>query len=441
MKKTVAIVGRPNVGKSTLFNRLVGEKISIVEDTPGVTRDRIFADVSWLNYSFTLIDTGGIETDTDELIPGMMRKQAQIAIDMADVIMFVVDGKLGLVAQDFEVATLLRKSRKPIILVVNKVDNSKLPDDYYDFYQLGFENMYSISSTQGLGLGDLLDEIVALFPKEDLLETQDDSIKVAIIGKPNAGKSSILNAFVGEERTIVSPIAGTTRDAIDEKCEINGVEYTFIDTSGIRKKNKIYDNIEKYSVLRAYSAIERADVVLVVIDATTMVTEQDTKIAGLAHEAGKCVIIVVNKWDLIEKETNTMKEYTASVRNALAYMQYAPIEFISAKTGKRLNNVIETINKVYSQARKRLSTGVLNDIIGDAVMLNQPHSDKGKRLKIYYATQTGILPPTFVVFINDKELFHFSYQRYLENKLRESFGFEGTVIKMIAREKGEKNRY
>lgn len=438
MKKTVAIVGRPNVGKSTLFNRLVGEKISIVEDTPGVTRDRIFADVSWLNYSFTLIDTGGIETDTDDLIPGMMRKQAQIAIDMADVIMFVVDGKLGLVAQDFEVATLLRKSRKPIILVVNKVDNSRLPDDYYDFYQLGFENMYSISSTQGLGLGDLLDEIVALFPKEDLLETEDESIKVAIIGKPNAGKSSILNAFVGEERTIVSPIAGTTRDAIDEKCEINGVEYTFIDTSGIRKKNKIYDNIEKYSVLRAYSAIERADVVLVVIDATTMVTEQDTKIAGLAHEAGKCVIIVVNKWDLIEKETNTMKEYTASVRNSLAYMQYAPIEFISAKTGKRLNNVIDTINRVYSQARKRLSTGVLNDIIGDAVMLNQPPSDKGKRLKIYYATQTGILPPTFVVFINDKELFHFSYQRYLENKLRESFGFEGTVIKMIAREKGER---
>lgn len=438
MKKTVAIVGRPNVGKSTLFNRLVGEKISIVEDTPGVTRDRIFADVSWLNYSFTLIDTGGIETDTDELIPGMMRKQAQIAIDMADVIMFVVDGKLGLVAQDFEVATLLRKSRKPIILVVNKVDNSKLPDDYYDFYQLGFENMYSISSTQGLGLGDLLDEIVALFPKEDLIETQDDSIKVAIIGKPNAGKSSILNAIVGEERTIVSPIAGTTRDAIDEKCEINKVEYTFIDTSGIRKKNKIYDNIEKYSVLRAYSAIERADVVLVVIDATTMVTEQDTKIAGLAHEAGKCVIIVVNKWDLIEKETNTMKEYTADVRNSLAYMQYAPIEFISAKTGKRLNNVIETINRVYSEARKRLSTGVLNDIIGDAVMLNQPPSDKGKRLKIYYATQTGVLPPTFVVFINDKELFHFSYQRYLENKLRESFGFEGTVIKMIAREKGER---
>ncbi|WP_455090112.1 ribosome biogenesis GTPase Der, partial [Peptoanaerobacter stomatis] len=355
MKKTVAIVGRPNVGKSTLFNRLVGERISIVEDTPGVTRDRIFADVSWLNYSFTLIDTGGIETDTDNLIPEMMRKQAQIAIDMADVIMFVVDGKAGLVPQDFEVADLLRKSKKPVIVIVNKVDNSRLPDDYYDFYQLGFDNMYAISSTQGLGLGDMLDEIVALFPKEELLEVEDNSIKVAIIGKPNAGKSSILNALIGEERTIVSPIAGTTRDAIDEKCNINGIDYTFIDTAGIRKKNKIYDNIEKYSVLRAYSAIEKADVVLVVIDATTMVTEQDTKIAGLAHEAGKCVIVVVNKWDLIQKETNTMRDYTADVRNSLAYMQYAPVEFISAKTGKRLNNIVELINKVYESGRKRLS--------------------------------------------------------------------------------------
>ena len=300
--------------------------------------------------------------------------------------------------------------------------------------------MYAISSTQGLGLGDMLDEIVALFPKEELLEVEDNSIKVAIIGKPNAGKSSILNALIGEERTIVSPIAGTTRDAIDEKCNINGIDYTFIDTAGIRKKNKIYDNIEKYSVLRAYSAIEKADVVLVVIDATTMVTEQDTKIAGLAHEAGKCVIVVVNKWDLIQKETNTMRDYTSDVRNSLAYMQYAPVEFISAKTGKRLNNIVELINKVYESGRKRLSTGVLNDVIGDAVMLNQPPSDKGKRLKIYYATQTGVLPPTFVIFINDKELFHFSYQRYLENKIRESFGFDGTVIKIIPREKGDKNK-
>ncbi len=440
MKKTVAIVGRPNVGKSTLFNRLVGERISIVEDTPGVTRDRIFADVSWLNYSFTLIDTGGIETDTDNLIPEMMRKQAQIAIDMADVIMFVVDGKAGLVPQDFEVAYIIRKSKKPFIVIVNKVDISRLTYDYYDFYQLGFDNMYAISSTQGLGLGDMLDEIVALFPKEELLEVEDNSIKVAIIGKPNAGKSSILNALIGEERTIVSPIAGTTRDAIDEKCNINGIDYTFIDTAGIRKKNKIYDNIEKYSVLRAYSAIEKADVVLVVIDATTMVTEQDTKIAGLAHEAGKCIIVVVNKWDLIQKETNTMRDYTSDVRNSLAYMQYAPVEFISAKTGKRLNNIVELINKVYESGRKRLSTGVLNDVIGDAVMLNQPPSDKGKRLKIYYATQTGVLPPTFVIFINDKELFHFSYQRYLENKIRESFGFDGTVIKIIPREKGDKNK-
>lgn len=437
MKKTVAIVGRPNVGKSTLFNKLVGEKISIVEDTPGVTRDRIFADVNWLSYTFTLIDTGGIETDTQSLIPSMMRKQAQVAIDMADVIMFVVDGKNGLHPQDFEVATMLRKSKKPVIIAVNKVDGSKLPDDYYDFYQLGFDCIYAISSSQGLGIGDLLDEVVALFPKEELILEEDESIKVAIIGKPNAGKSSLLNAIIGEERTIVSPIAGTTRDAIDEKCVINGKEYTFIDTAGIRKKNKIYDNIEKYSVLRAYTAIERADVVLMMIDATQMVTEQDARIAGLAHEAGKPVIIVVNKWDLIEKQTNTMKEYTADVKNALAYMQYAKIEFISAKTGKRLPNIVEQIDYVLEQSRKRLSTGVLNDVIGDAVMLNQPPSDKGKRLKIYYATQASVQPPTFIVFINDKELFHFSYQRYLENKIRESFGFDGTVIRIIAREKGE----
>lgn len=437
MKKTVAIVGRPNVGKSTLFNKLVGEKISIVEDTPGVTRDRIFADVNWLSYTFTLIDTGGIETDTQSLIPSMMRKQAQVAIDMADVIMFVVDGKNGLHPQDFEVASMLRKSKKPVIIAVNKVDGSKLPDDYYDFYQLGFDCIYAISSSQGLGIGDLLDEVVALFPKEELILEEDESTKVAIIGKPNAGKSSLLNAIIGEERTIVSPIAGTTRDAIDEKCVINGKEYTFIDTAGIRKKNKIYDNIEKYSVLRAYTAIERADVVLMMIDATQMVTEQDARIAGLAHEAGKPVIIVVNKWDLIEKQTNTMKEYTADVKNALAYMQYAKIEFISAKTGKRLSNIVEQIDYVLEQSRKRLSTGVLNDVIGDAVMLNQPPSDKGKRLKIYYATQASVQPPTFIVFINDKELFHFSYQRYLENKIRESFGFDGTVIRIIAREKGE----
>ena len=437
MKKTVAIVGRPNVGKSTLFNKLVGEKISIVEDTPGVTRDRIFADVNWLSYTFTLIDTGGIETDTQSLIPSMMRKQAQVAIDMADVIMFVVDGKNGLHPQDFEVASMLRKSKKPVIIAVNKVDGSKLPDDYYDFYQLGFDCIYAISSSQGLGIGDLLDEVVALFPKEELILEEDESTKVAIIGKPNAGKSSLLNAIIGEERTIVSPIAGTTRDAIDEKCVINGKEYTFIDTAGIRKKNKIYDNIEKYSVLRAYTAIERADVVLMMIDATQMVTEQDARIAGLAHEAGKPVIIVVNKWDLIEKQTNTMKEYTADVKNALAYMQYAKIEFISAKTGKRLSNIVEQIDYVLAQSRKRLSTGVLNDVIGDAVMLNQPPSDKGKRLKIYYATQASVQPPTFIVFINDKELFHFSYQRYLENKIRESFGFDGTVIRIIAREKGE----
>ena len=437
MKNTVAIVGRPNVGKSTLFNRLVGERISIVEDTPGVTRDRIFQEATWLDHRFILIDTGGIDTSSNELIPSMILMQANIAIDTADVILFVVDGKTGPVAMDFEVATMLRKSQKQVVVAVNKVDTSNVPDDYYDFYKLGFDDIFPISSQQALGLGDMLDKVVELFPIKDDSQEEDASIKVAIIGKPNAGKSSILNALVGQNRSIVSPIAGTTRDAIDEKCRIDGVDYTFIDTSGLRRKSKVYENIEKYSVLRAYSAVERADVVLLVIDAQTMVTEQDTKIAGIAHENGKAVIILVNKWDTIQKDSDTMDEYTQNIRNALAYMQYAPMEFISAKTGKRLPNVIKRIDQVYEQATKRLSTGVLNDVVGEAVVLNQPPSDKGKRLKIYYATQVSTLPPTFVFFINDKELFHFSYKRYLENKLREAFGFDGTPINIISREKNK----
>lgn len=438
MKPIVAIVGRPNVGKSTLFNRIAGERISIVEDTPGVTRDRIYAEAEWVGKHFTIIDTGGIEPESEELIPKKMREQARLAMETADVILFIVDGKAGLTPADRDVALLLMKTRKPVILVVNKVDNRNLPDDFYDFYELGFGEPMPVSSSIGLGTGDLLDEVVKSFPQEAETEKDEDIIKVAIVGKPNAGKSSILNKLIGEERVIVSPIAGTTRDAIDSYVELEGRKYLFIDTAGIRKKSKIYENVEKYSVIRSYTAVERADVVLIVIDASEGVSEQDSKIAGLAHDAGKASMILVNKWDLIEKDNHTMNEYTAKVREELPFMPYSPLLFVSAETSQRLHKIKASIDAVYDEAEKRVATGVLNDVIGEAVLMNQPPSDKGKRLKIYYGTQVGIKPPTFALFVNEKKLFHFSYQRYIENQLRENFGFEGTPIKIYIREKERK---
>lgn len=438
MRPIVAIVGRPNVGKSTLFNKLVGKRVSIVEDTPGVTRDRIYAEVEWLNKYFTLIDTGGIEPKSDEIILSKMRQQAELAMDTAHVILFIVDVKNGLTPQDQEIAVMLRKTKKPIILVVNKVDNRNLPDNFYDFYELGLGEAHPISGVNGLGIGDLLDEIVSHFPDNLDTEYAEDVTKVAIVGKPNAGKSSILNRLLGEERVIVSPIAGTTRDAIDTYKEIAGKKYLFIDTAGVRKKNKIEENIEKYSVIRSYTAIERADVVLMVIDASEGISEQDSKIAGMAHDAGKCIVIVVNKWDLPEKDNDSIKKYTKQIREELPFMMYAPIIFISALTGQRFGQIKESIDYVIEQAARRIPTGLLNDVIGEAVMLNQPPSDKGRRLKVYYATQVGVKPPTFTIFVNSNELFHFSYQRYLENKIRENFGFEGTPLVFKRREKGEK---
>lgn len=438
MKPVVAIVGRPNVGKSTLFNRIAGERISIVEDTPGVTRDRIYAPAEWVNKYFTLIDTGGIEPDSEELIPKKMREQAELAMDTADVILFLVDGRAGLTPADRDVAIMLMKTRKPVVLVVNKVDNKDLPPDFYDFYELGFGEPIPVSSAIGLGTGDLMDEIVRNFPTEADTEAEEDIIKVAIVGKPNAGKSSILNKLLGEERVIVSPIAGTTRDAIDTYIEMEDKKYLFIDTAGIRRKSKVYENVEKYSVIRSYTAIERADVVLVIIDAEEGITEQDSKIAGMAHDAGKATIVVVNKWDLIEKDNHTMKEFTKKIGDELPFMSYAPLLFVSARTSQRLNKIQEEIDRVYEEAGKRVATGVLNDVIGEAVLMNQPPSDKGKRLKIYYGTQVSVRPPSFALFVNDRPLFHFSYQRYLENKIRENFGFEGTPIKLYIREKERK---
>lgn len=439
MRPIVAIVGRPNVGKSTLFNKLVGRRVSIVEDTPGVTRDRIYAEAEWLNKYFTIIDTGGIEPKTDEIILSKMRQQAELAMETAHVILFVVDGKNGLTPQDREIAVMLRKTKKPLVLVVNKVDNRDLPADFYDFYELGLGEPMPISGVNGLGIGDLLDEVVQYFPENLDTEYNDDVTKVAIVGKPNAGKSSILNRILGEERVIVSPIAGTTRDAIDTYKEIAGNKYLFIDTAGVRRKNKVDENIERYSVIRSYTAIERADVVLMVIDANEGISEQDSKIAGMAHDEGKCIVIVVNKWDLIEKDNDSVKNYTKQIREELPFMMYAPIIFISTLTGQRFGQIREKIDYVVEQASKRVPTGLLNDVIGEAVVLNQPPSDKGKRLKIYYATQVGIKPPTFAIFVNSMELFHFSYQRYLENKIRENFGFEGTPLVVKKREKGDKN--
>ncbi len=431
----VAVVGRPNVGKSTLFNKLAGKRIAIVEDTPGVTRDRIYTEVEWLNNYFTLIDTGGIEPTSEDIILSQMRTQAQLAMDMAHVILFVVDAKAGLTADDREVAQMLRKTKKPVLLVLNKVDNKNRPDSFYDFYELGLGEPIEISASIGLGIGDLLDEVIEKFPQGLDVEYDEDITKVAIVGKPNAGKSSILNNILGEERVIVSPIAGTTRDAIDTYFEDEEDKYLLIDTAGIRRKSRVSENIEKYSVLRSFTAIERADVALIVIDATEGVTEQDTKVAGAAHDEGKASIIVINKWDLIEKDDKTMNKFTKEVREMLPFMLYAPILFVSAKTNQRMNKIIETIKFVSNEHAKRVQTGALNDVIGEAVLLNQPPSDKGKRLKIYYGTQTGVKPPNFTLFINDKELTHFSYQRYLENKIRENFGFEGTPIRFNYREK------
>ena len=434
----VAVVGRPNVGKSTLFNRLAGERISIVQDTPGVTRDRIYADVEWLDRKFTLIDTGGMEIGSEEVIQKQIVQQAQIAIETADVILFVTDVKTGVTEDDVKVANLLRRTKKPVVLAVNKVDSVKRDTlAIYEFYELGIGDPLPVSAGQALGLGDMLDQIIANFPEKDIHEEEDDAIKVAIIGKPNVGKSSLTNRILGQQRVIVSNVAGTTRDAIDSYFENETGKYNFIDTAGMRKKSKVDDNIEKYSVLRATMAIERSDVCLILIDAQEGVTEQDTKVAGMAHEAGKACIIVVNKWDAIEKDGKTMDHMRKDVMRDLSYMTYAPIVFISALTGLRVDRIYETINAVANQNAMRISTGTLNSILADATTRVQPPTDKGRRLKVYYITQSGVKPPTFVLFCNSAKLFHFSYQRYLENQLRAVFGFEGTPIKFIIRQKGE----
>ncbi|HJB18780.1 MAG TPA: ribosome biogenesis GTPase Der [Candidatus Bariatricus faecipullorum] len=440
-KPVVAIVGRPNVGKSTLFNALAGEKIAIVKDTPGVTRDRIYADVSWLDREFTLIDTGGIEPDSRDIILSRMREQAQIAIDMADVILFMTDVKQGLVDADSKVADMLRRSRKPVILVVNKVDSfQKMMPDVYEFYNLGIGDPVPVSASQRLGIGDMLDKVLEYFPEGEGEEEEDERPRVAIVGKPNVGKSSIINRLTGEERVIVSDVAGTTRDAIDTSVVHNGREYVFIDTAGLRRKNKIKEELERYSIIRTVTAVERADVVLVVIDASEGVTEQDAKIAGIAHERGKGIIIVVNKWDAIEKDNKTVKEYEDNIRRVLSFMPYAEIMYVSAVTGQRLPKLFDKIDMVIQNQTLRVATGVLNEIMTEAVALQQPPSDKGKRLKLYYITQVSVKPPTFVIFVNDKELMHFSYTRYLENKIREAFGFRGTSLKFIIRERKGKEQ-
>lgn len=438
-KPIVAIVGRPNVGKSTLFNALAGQKISIVKDTTGVTRDRIYADIDWLNYNFTMIDTGGIEPDSSDIILAQMREQAQIAIDTADVIIFMTDVKQGLIDADAKVADMLRRSQKPVVLVVNKVDNfNKMMADVYEFYNLGIGDPVPISASQRSGIGDMLDKVVEHFKSLDLEEDEDDRPKVAIVGKPNVGKSSIINKLTGESRVIVSNIAGTTRDAIDTDVKWNGKEYVFIDTAGIRRKSKVKEDIERYSVIRTVTAVERADVVVIVIDATEGVTEQDAKIAGIAHENGKGIIIAVNKWDAIEKNDKTVYEYTNKVRQILSFMQYAEIMFISAKTGQRLPKLFDMIDMVIENHTMRIETGVVNEIMAEAVAMQQPPSDKGKRLRLYYITQVSVKPPTFVIFVNDKELMHFSYTRYIENRIREAFGFRGTPLRFIIRERKEK---
>lgn len=436
----VAVVGRPNVGKSTLFNALAGERISIVKDTPGITRDRIYADVSWLDKYFTLVDTGGIEPDSKDIILSQMREQAQIAIDTADVIIFMVDVRQGLLDADSKVADMLRRSAKPVVLTVNKVDDfKKYNADIYEFYNLGIGEPFPISSTNKLGLGELLDEVISYFKEDvDTEEEEDERIKVAIVGKPNVGKSSIINKLIGENRIIVSDIAGTTRDAIDTDITYQGKGYVFIDTAGLRRKNKIKEELERYMIIRTVSAVERADIVVLVIDAKEGVTEQDAKIAGIAHDRGKATIIAVNKWDAVEKDNKTVNQYTQKIRQILSFMPYAELTFISAQTGQRLFKLYEIISVVYENHAMRVATGVLNEIMAEAVALQQPPSDKGKRLRLYYITQVSVKPPTFVIFVNDKGLMHFSYTRYIENQIREAFGFKGTPLKFIIRERKER---
>ena len=440
-KPIVAVVGRPNVGKSTLFNALAGRKIAIIEDTPGVTRDRIYADCTWLQYEFTLIDTGGIEPDSKDVILSQMREQAQIAIDMADVIIFMVDRTTGLVDADMRVADMLRRAAKPVVLAVNKVDSpTKQMADVYEFYNLGIGDPIPISSSNRTGLGDLLDEVVAHFGAGAGEEFEDDAVHVAIVGKPNVGKSSIINRLIGENRVIVSDIAGTTRDAIDTRIRHDGKDYVLIDTAGLRRKNKIKEDLERYMIIRTVGAVERADITIIVIDAVEGVTEQDAKIAGIAHDRGKAIIIAVNKWDLVEKDNHTVREYTNKIRSVLSFIPYAEIIFISAQTGQRLVKLYDMIDTVSANQNMRIQTGVLNEIINEACVLQQPPSDKGKMLRIFYATQVGVKPPTFVLFVNDKNLMHFSYQRYIENRIRDAFGFKGTPLRFIIRERKDNKK-
>ncbi|HBM75179.1 MAG TPA: ribosome biogenesis GTPase Der [Clostridiaceae bacterium] len=438
MKPIVAIVGRPNVGKSTLFNRLVGKRVAIVDDNPGVTRDRIYSEAEWLTHKFILIDTGGIEPESEDIILSQMKKQAELAIETADVIVFITDGKEGITSADQDVAAMLRKTNKPVVLAVNKVDNLKMQNNVYEFYNLGIGDPIGISSSLGLGTGDLLDAIVSSFKKFEYEDEDEEVTKVAIVGRPNVGKSSLVNKLLNEERVIVSDIPGTTRDAVDTPMEVNGERYILIDTAGIRRKSKVSEGVERYSVIRSISAIERADVCLIMIDALEGVTEQDSKIAGIAHEAGKAIIIVVNKWDAVEKDDKTLNRFTGDIRSGLSFAAYAPIIFISAKTGQRVNRLIELIKYVANQNSMRVSTGVLNDVIADSVMMTQPPTVKGRKLKILYGTQASTKPPTFVLFVNDPQLMHFSYERYLENQMRSRFGLEGTPIRFIYRARDER---
>ncbi|MBP5198074.1 MAG: ribosome biogenesis GTPase Der [Lachnospiraceae bacterium] len=440
-KPIVAIVGRPNVGKSTLFNALAGEDISIVKDTPGITRDRIYADVTWLDKTFTLIDTGGIEPDSDDIILSQMRAQAEIAMETADVIIFLVDVRQGLVDSDSKVADMLRRSHKPVVLVVNKVDSyEKFMPDVYEFYNLGIGDPHPVSSVNRLGFGDMLEVVCDYFPEDMTEDEEDDRPRVAIVGKPNVGKSSLINKLLGEDRLIVSDIAGTTRDAVDAEIKYNDKEYVFIDTAGLRRKNKIKEDLEHFMIVRTVAAVEKSDIVVLVIDATEGVTEQDAKIAGIARDRGKAVIICVNKWDAIEKNDKTIYEYTNKIRTVLSYMPYAEILFVSAKSGQRLPKLFETIDMVSENHAMRVQTGVLNEIMAEAVAMQQPPADKGKRLKLYYITQVSVKPPTFVIFVNDKELMHFSYTRYIENQIRDTFGFKGTPLRFIIRERKEKEQ-